>query len=426
MTAYHVGIASLLGTRRFTWSWWLWKIGYERTLKAHHIVGRLATIYIMLHAGFYIHAFEWELPSHTVLTAIIIGGATLAIFFTTFSSFRVRWYGPFRVVHYLAPVVLWCAVLHVATLNTDHLPSRGLWGTLMWIGLPALGWTVDVLWTAGEMAFARPITFKAARIVPARTVTGSDADCKYVILSFQQRNRKLVGPGTWLSISCPQAQSTLSHPFTAIVQQTGGSGQVAEFSFVLKANQSGWVRRLYDWIERNPKNQPTFFLSGPYGGGIGSLRELRTIVFVVAGVGFTPAASMAHHLRSQGKEIHVVWTFRSLELYQEGWEYFSQLPLDCVHFHLTGAAHVESVGRVARRIVDQSGAYTDDCTELQLGRPSLPDIFHRVATRNARLNIFDIGVFVCGPDSLRTSVAEATKSSSSDTHFHVHAESFQM
>jgi ferredoxin-NADP reductase len=261
-------------------------------------------------------------------------------------------------------------------------------------------------------------------------VLADEAECSHVVLAFQRRADVL--PGTWFSLSCSQANSTLSHPFTAIVLSPDAHGETAvqkgqtKFNFVLKAGSSGWVRRLHTWIKENPKSRPSFLVSGPYGGGLGSLGTMESIIFVVAGVGFTPAASMAADLHRKGKTVHVIWTFRSLALYIDGRVYFAGIPREQMHCYLSKERGPQGVG-----LMDLAGNVIEDPHEVRLGRPGLPQLFDTIASDAASRSVYDIGVFVCGPQTLVASALQTTAALNSvktgiGTHFHVHSELFQM
>eukprot|EP00961_Rhodomonas_salina_P170684 2301254-Rhodomonas_salina.1 len=105
MTVYHMSLAAYIGTRRFTWSWWLLHLPYERALKTHSVVGIVALILAFTHAFTYLGAYNWEIPGTVSSTAIpmLVGLCILGP--ATFPNFRRKFYGVFRVTHYLAPLV---------------------------------------------------------------------------------------------------------------------------------------------------------------------------------------------------------------------------------------------------------------------------------------------------------------------------------
>lgn len=407
MTIYHLSLASMLGTRRFSWSWALFRISYEKTVKAHQIVGYVACLYILVHGALYFHVFRAALPEHIAPTAwaLLLGTAVLLV--SSVPSIRVRWYGPFRVIHFLAPLLMWAALLHLAALNTDGALVKGLWGTIAWVGSAALFWLIDFIWSLTNMFSTSTQTTKVEII---HADCHRSRDCPYLFLTM--RHSLNVPPGAWLAVSCKQSRSTISHPFTAIVRKDGL--QKPEIDFIWKVGDTGWVRNLHDWVDANKSaaEDARFLLSGPHGGGLGSLGTMQTVVFIVGGVGFTPAASMAAHLHAEGKDVVVIWSFRSFNLFTAGRKYFELLPDKNLHFYLTGPAD-----------------WCDESGTVQRGRPPISKLLQHKRDHCARGSRMDLGVFVCGPTELTRDVLQITESLNSDKaqpYLHVHSESFQM
>eukprot|EP00756_Hemistasia_phaeocysticola_P050821 Hpha_TRINITY_DN26006_c0_g1::TRINITY_DN26006_c0_g1_i2::g.115145::m.115145 len=163
----------------------------------------------------------------------------------------------------------------------------------------------------------------------------------------------------------------------------------------------------------------TFYMTGPHGGGLGCLEKMKVIVFVTAGVGVTPAASMAPHLRAAGREVHVVWSCRSLALMTHVYDgYFANSQFPSVnHMHLTGKGQPANTADVALPLW------------LKSGRPKVAELLQSIVDASAGRKVFDIGVFICGPAALVTDVlsaAEAINGAQTDSFVHVHSESFQM
>ena len=180
-----------------------------------------------------------------------------------------------------------------------------------------------------------------------------------------------------------------------------------------------WTQALHNKIVKQSPNKPlTFYMSGPYGGGLGSLEPMRIIIFVVGGVGVTPAASMVPHLIRQGKDVHVVWSCRSASLLQHiAGEYFSS----------TCGAYFDR--NPDNRRLHYSGKESIPLPPYALkGRPDVPGIIAAAVQSAQKRDILDIGVFVCGPGALVDDCFQAAKKHSDPkgAHVHVHAESFQM
>ena len=163
-------------------------------------------------------------------------------------------------------------------------------------------------------------------------------------------------------------------------------------------------------------------MSGPYGGGLGSLSDMKITIFVVGGVGVTPAASMVPYIIKGGKDVYVIWSCRSASLCQHvAGEYFDNACGSYFH-RKPDHRHIHYSGKAVDTIVLQPFVKT--------GRPDIPSII-QLAVKNALAqDIFDIGVFVCGPNALVESTLAAADAVNGDkshhAHVHVHAESFQM
>jgi len=412
MTIYMISIATYLGTRRWSLGWTLYQVSYEKTLKAHYVVGSVASIYMICHGVFYMIAFGPDmLPEHQVTTAYTLLASIAIVFPFSINNFRVRYYAVFKITHLVAPFIVFVANLHILSLNVDGNLCRGFWGAMVWIGSAALFWTGDFLYSRYDVLMVPTRVVGTAKIMPP---DGGPAH-----IAVKLRKKTTLFPGAWMSVASLEAGSALSHPFTAIVRKCGGiDKEYAEVEFLWKVCPGKtWTQALYQKIAKQGPSIPlTFYMSGPYGGGLGSLEPMRIIVFVVGGVGVTPAASMAPHLIRAGKEVHVIWSCRSPALLQHvASEYFSsacgayfeRYP-DNRHIHLSGS--------------------TDQALPpyVRKGRPDIVELIGGVVTSAVKRDILDIGVFVCGPGPLVENALVAAKKFGGDAHVHVHAESFQM
>lgn len=414
MTVYMISIATYLGTRRWSLAWTLYQISYEKTLKAHYVVGSVASIYMILHGVLYMVAFGPDmLPEHQVTTAYTLLACILIVFPASINNFRVRWYSVFKITHFLAPLIVIVANLHILSLNVDGLLCRGFWGAMAWIGSAAFFWIGDFLYSRYDVLMVPTRVVGAARVLPA---DGGPAH-----IAVKLRKKTTLFPGAWLSVASLDAGSALSHPFTAIVRKCGGiDKEYAEVEFLWKVCPGKtWTQALCNKIVKQSPTAPlTFYMSGPYGGGLGSLEPMRIIIFVVGGVGVTPAASMAPHLIRQGKDVHVIWSCRSASLLQ----------------HIAGEYFNSACGAYFDRNPDNRRLHYSGKDEASLppyvlkGRPDVPAIIGEVVQSALKRDILDIGVFVCGPGALTEDCVRAAKKHSDPkgAHVHVHAESFQM
>ena len=245
-------------------------------------------------------------------------------------------------------------------------------------------------------------------------------------------------------------------PFTCVL---------AKVEFIWKVNPSRkcvptWTDTLLSSLERTAsttaaeaslvgkpvpsKAPPRFLLTGPYGGGLGGLEELSVLVFITAGVGITPAASVisAGQEGAGGrlvpKSTYVVWSFRSVPLFDKVEPYFRGLPPSHCHFHCTA-----TTPQPQQPASDSEDPYAKPPpTEIpstreprfKSGRPQIVEILRGICMKNVTKGLADIGVFVCGPDAMVRDVVKASEFLNGESHqgterdyyVHVHAESFQM
>ena len=93
ITVYMISMATYLGTRRWSLAWVFYKISYEKTLKAHYVIGNVASIFMLVHGGMYMASFgPRNLPEHQVTTAYLLLGCILVVFPFTINNFRVHYY----------------------------------------------------------------------------------------------------------------------------------------------------------------------------------------------------------------------------------------------------------------------------------------------------------------------------------------------
>lgn len=418
MTVYMISMATYLGTRRWSLAWVFYKISYEKTLKAHYVVGTVASIFMLLHGITYMASFGPEnLPEHQVITAYLLLGCILIVFPFTINNFRVHCYSVFKLTHFIAPAITIIATFHILSLNVDGVLGRGFWVALVWIASASLFWIGDFIYSRYDVLLKPTVVIGTPRLLPA------DGGPAHISVKLRKL-RSTLFPGAWMSVACREAFSPLSHPFTAIVRKCGGlDREYAEVEFIFKVNEGRtWTQRLSNAVAKlSPKEPMKFYMTGPYGGGLGSLDPMKVIIFVVGGVGVTPAASIAPYLIKGGKDVYVIWSCRSASLIQHvAVEYFSnacgsyfdRLP-DHRNIHFSGKASDTHVFPPF----------------IKTGRPDIPGIMQKAVESAMSQDIFDIGVFVCGPNALVESTlvaADQLNADKTNAHVHVHAESFQM
>uniref|UniRef100_A0A0G4HD34 Cytochrome b5 heme-binding domain-containing protein n=1 Tax=Chromera velia CCMP2878 TaxID=1169474 RepID=A0A0G4HD34_9ALVE len=433
---YAISLAGMTGTRRVTFTWWLLRLPYEKALKLHYVIGIVAAYLAIAHAVQYLLVFGPGLPGSTAATGWGLLVATGVVYLFTLTSIRIRWYGVFRITHFIAPLILIASIFHIILLKSE---GGGIYsGLLGAVGFTALAsglWLFDKIWTTID-TFKCPVT-----VVQGPLVLPSDGGDQYLSVTVKKPKRSWAG--SWYSITSLDGKSVLSHPFTAIVKDEGKTGP-CELEFVWKVQGKGkeqWTGKTLASVAE--KKELKMFVAGPFGGGIGAFGkpdQIKALVFVVAGVGVTPAASIIPHIANhEGRQTYVVWSFRSRSLYSHLKPYFSALPAENCHFHYTGKGgsaqqkQEGDKGDLPTPVWSEEEGLQQMGEEVKKTRPDLREILPSVQQHAEQAGLLDLGVFVCGPEGLVKDVLKVTaemnkrqKGSANAPYVHFHSESFQM
>lgn len=418
VTVYLVCLATTLGTRRWSVSWMLFRISYEKTLKAHYSVGSLASIAMLVHGFGYIARYSNDLPGNAIKSGLFLLVAILVVFpAAAFTNLRVAWYSIFKMTHFVAPMIILASIAHIFMMNVDSEPPRGVKTALAWVVVTGGLWIVDSVYNYFDLSLRPATIVKSPHVV-------ADSSGDYITVTLEKRAQ--VPPGSWMQVGFNNVRTPFGHPFTAIVKTKARDG-FSEFQFIWKVNgNNSWTRFVQESLGH--MNRSPFIVTGPYGGGLGTLAAMEVIVFVAGGVGVTPAASMIPHLLKT-KEVHFIWSCRSRALFQlvvdesfddETRQYFSANPTRC---HITATTTAPSIlGEVTVSLQRDSSAF-----RLQHGRLDVRNIIGKISQDAATKKITDIGVFVCGPKTLVRDVLDASGEKNSNcAYVHVHSESFQL
>ena len=252
MTVYMISMATYLGTRRWSLAWAFFQISYEKTLKAHYVVGTVASIFMLLHGCMYMASFgPGNLPEHQVTTAYTLLACIIIVFPFTINNFRVHYYSVFKVTHFVAPAITIIGTLHLVSLNVDGVLGRGFWVALVWIASASLFWIFDFLYSRYDVLLKPTVVIGTPRLLPA------DGGPAHISVKLRKMKTTLF-PGAWLSVACKEARSPLSHPFTAIVRKCGGlDREYAEVEFLFKVNEGRtWTDRLGKAVAKLSPKQP--------------------------------------------------------------------------------------------------------------------------------------------------------------------------
>lgn len=198
-------------------------------------------------------------------------------------------------------------------------------------------------------------------------------------------------PGQWTRLSVPSL-STVSHPFT-LIPTDKHDANVAIFIKVT----GKFTKKLAASDGRNL----SLSLQGPYGlPSLPSLPSCELVLFVVGGIGVTPALSLLPSVAACGQKTSLFWCLRSEVLLQHALP-FLQANLDDLSC-ITVKGHAETVGGV-----------------------SVTEWLEKMEKHHSSEGLRRGTIFVCGPASMAQEVRMAMKVSKGSMKWCLHVEQFQ-
>ena len=194
-------------------------------------------------------------------------------------------------------------------------------------------------------------------------------------------------PGQWTRLSVPSL-SRVSHPFTLIPTDKHD----ANVAIFIKLTGK-FTRKLAATDGTNL----SLSLQGPYG--LPSLPTSELVLFVVGGIGVTPALSLLPAAAACGQKTSLFWSLRSEVLWQHALP-FLQANLD-----------------------DLSCITVKD--ERTVGRVSVTEWLEKMEKHYSSEGLRCGTIFVCGPASMSQEVRMAMKVSKGSMKWFLHVEEFQ-
>jgi predicted ferric reductase len=212
-------------------------------------------------------------------------------------------------------------------------------------------------------------------------------------------------PGQWARLSIPSI-SLVAHPFTVVPDS---ADQNDHLQLIVKVSGE-FTRRLAEASLKSTRVS----LQGPYGRPPLAPSNVQGAVFIVGGVGVTPALSLVREAsRSCAGNVRLYWNMRSMELLQRC------APLLEPHLtpgqqciRLTDRATLPSLlscrpdlGKVARPNCEPNALPLGAVR----GKEALEPWLAAVADSFYRQNVCSVLLFVCGPSGLVQAVQQAAK-----------------
>ncbi len=374
----------------------------DEAITFHRIVGHTLFLLALAHGAAFTLSYANGHPTSglaQLFTGTLRGatGAALLLVFAVmwvFSLSAIRRSSRFELfyfTHFL--YVAWLALAIV------HAPSF-LYGA----GVPLLGFCAEQvarLFRRGKAT--NVVSTEALRSGVTRLQVGKPAN-----FEFQ--------PGDYVFLRIPEVARGEWHPFTV-----SSAPEDAALTFHVRSlgNWTGALRRATEARERSAQIGPmTAYLDGPYGSPSADIFESRHAVFIGAGIGVTPFASVLESvvLRANGTGNHHSKLERAyffwLNRDQYSFEWFRDLLAELekadqrmlleIHLCMTGArTGITALGlELAREVLHTAGRsdlITGLRTHTHLGHPDFNAALGEIARKHAP---DPVHVFFCGPPGL--------------------------
>lgn len=382
----------------------------DEAIVFHRVAGHTLFSLALLHAGGFIAAHligHPSLPLGALLLGTLRGGTGLALlgvlgvmwFFARDAIRRTRHFELFYFTHLL--YVVWFALAFV------HAPAFIPWA------LPALvGFAIESHLRRkrhGRRVLA--VAHGALRSGVTR-------------LDLQRPEGFAFSPGDYVFLRIPAVARHEWHPFTLSSAPENDALTVHVRSL---GNWTTALRRLVERRETHEGDGPLeVFVDGPFGSPSAHIFDAEYAVFVGAGIGVTPFASVLESLalRARGsrshrlRKVHFFWLNRD----QYSFEWFVQLLTDLerstspaildMQLYMTGGrADSTALGLEMAREVTRAGGAPDVVTGLRtrthMGPPDWDAALGAIAREHEGQRV---DVFFCGPPGLATKVRAASAS----------------
>lgn len=401
----------------------LLKIPLEQAWCIHGVLGLLVVIFSVAHGVLEIQALSFFF---VVSNRVHLCGLIAAVLFVVGSGAGVAHslmprhfrYDSFKVAHLLTLPGYLFALIHLAGTSM----------VTVWINIVFL-----IVWLLQRVA-----TVRRSQIVELKCVETIDHD--YMLLTLRTSGFSC-RPGQWIHLSF-QGQ-LVPHPFTVVPclataeNSRPGASCGDCFCLVVRASQqvvdgdeskrtkgkrdcSGVGRGNFTSTLRRAALDGALRrlrVAGPYGDGLPvSLDALPALVFVVGGVGVTPALALLHAIlrSSRPPRIELLWICRSADLVAKCLPYLQDLPPEQLTVCVTRGGEEEGVCRFGAAVALVAGS----------SRVTVAAWLDATAVRLADGGHICAGLFVCGPSSMVREARQVATGKTSGVEWHFHAERF--
>ncbi|OCL13763.1 ferric reductase-like protein like transmembrane component [Glonium stellatum] len=352
---------------------------------------------------------------------------------TTIAPIRNWWYEFFVIQHLITWFGFVVAIMY-------HLPSTALYSRVyIWISIGL--YCLDRLLRSLRSIYNNIRPGRATLMKMPGGVT------KIVVRSRQVKHW---APGSFVLLSLPRFGVGQSHPATIASVPSSHGGDLV---FILRAHQ-GFTTRILAGASESIESKATYlaFIDGPYGGTHLDFAAFSTVILIAGSTGVTFTLSLLLDLAARAptkklllQEIVFIWAIKKKSCYS--WISSElQQAMDILHvagircstgiFITDDKKLVGSDSNLEQKQLASSGSIHEKCSpegsqspasneqdsRFRTGRPDTHSILFDAQSRADG----EMGVAVCGPMGLSTSVRMQVTSLISKTKpgIYLHAESF--
>merc|ERR1712151_550661 len=231
----------------------------------------------------------------------------------------------------------------------------------------------------------------------------NEVDCKYVFLRIRAPGFKYA-PGQWCRLSIPSLSYT-AHPFTIVPDE-------AEDHVQLFIKGSGMFTNLL--CDQDIQTIPSISLLGPFGAPPLPADDIQATIFVLGGVGITPALSLVKVASTScSGRVRVFWGVRSGKLLNQCaplLEPYLQPEDQCI--------------RLTANLADEIESPIALLLNARRGRANLDTWLASAAVDFVAQGVSSALIFVCGPPQLVVSTKQAI-SGLQAVKWQLHVEQFE-
>mmetsp|Transcript_35115 Transcript_35115/g.72192 ORF Transcript_35115/g.72192 Transcript_35115/m.72192 type:complete len:493 (-) Transcript_35115:69-1547(-) len=362
----------------------LLRMSREAAWKIHYVFGILTILIASFHGVLVFHRLGPYVVFHRLLAVFGLTGLILMLLGTV-PAFFVR-YDRWKSLHFLSFMGLLFTLYHTVVAAFIHKTPVSI--------ITAILDSTVVLAYLGQKIYTHVAT-KYAVIRKHEVSVEPGSTHVFLDLSISGFSFR---PGQWGRLLVPSL-SPIAHPFTLVPGREG-----ATVSLCIKVGGK-FTSQLADCCKVG--KAPAMCLQGPYGCPCAA-KEVQRIVFVLGGVGVTPALSLAAREQASGRQVDLFWALRSEALLRYAAPFLEPClsSQSCVQLRGKAAGDVNSLPLQAQHGSEELQAWL-----AELGRSCATD--------------GSVTVFVCGPESMVKQVKQSLQENPRLAHWSLHVEEFR-